>query len=385
MEQVIKLFIALIRSEICQLPPDREAFSRLTHEQFGQLYMVAVNHDLTHVVAMALKRQGLLGNDQISSKYLKNIYHVLMRHEHMNYELNQIRELFEKEKIPYVPLKGSVIKKLYPEEWMRTSCDIDILVPLGELERAKKILMEQKGYVLGQYKYHDISLYAPSGILLELHFKILENQKNMDRTLEKVWEYVRPVKEQDYCQSMIPEYLLFHSYAHMLYHFLNGGCGVRFVVDIWLMEHKMSYDERTFQKLCKESKIGTFVQYVRKLSRVWFEEEEHDTVTRRMESYIMTGGVFGNNETKVTARKTRMKGKYTYLFKRIFIPYGEFLSSYPKLEKYPFLYPYYTVHRWFKMFNKQTARDAIQEIKISNAVRQEDVDELEYLFRELKI
>ena len=34
----------------------------------------------------------------------------------------------KKVQIPFLPLKGSVIRQYYPEPWMRTSCDIDILV-----------------------------------------------------------------------------------------------------------------------------------------------------------------------------------------------------------------------------------------------------------------
>ena len=28
-------------------------------------------------------------------------------------------------------------------------------------------------------------------------------------------------------------------FAHMLYHFISGGCGIRPLMDIWIAEHKM--------------------------------------------------------------------------------------------------------------------------------------------------
>ena len=41
----------------------------------------------------------------------------------------------EKAQIPFVPLKGSVIRKYYPEAWMRTSSDIDVLVHKEDVEK----------------------------------------------------------------------------------------------------------------------------------------------------------------------------------------------------------------------------------------------------------
>ena len=58
------------------------------------------------------------------------------------YQMIQNETLFEKAKnvlnsaqIPFVPLKGSVIKNLYPDKWMRSSCDTDILVHENDLEK----------------------------------------------------------------------------------------------------------------------------------------------------------------------------------------------------------------------------------------------------------
>ena len=373
----------MVKSEICKTPLSPEIIKEITPEVLEELYIVARNHDLVHLVAVSLKRNKLLKNDKISKKYMKYLHSVLMRYETIQYEQKQIYKVFEKEKIIFVPLKGSVIRNYYKDPWMRTSCDIDILVPQHELERAKEALVSSLGYAVGRYRYHDVSLYSPSGILLELHFKILENEKNIDKNLEKVWGYVHPLKEGSYQYVMTPEYLIFHSFAHMVYHFINGGIGVRYVVDAWLLDNRLEHDEEVLNKLCKECGIDYFAKCIKKLSKVWFENEQHNRLTKQLQAYIITGGVLGNSETKVMARKTKTKGQVRYLVQRIFIPYKDFCASFPKLEKYPFLYPYYTVKRWFKIFNKQIAKNAVQEIKINRNMLQEDVDDLQRMFKEL--
>ena len=385
MEQVIKIFIALVRSEILEEPLDPKILKKITPETLEELYMVSKNHDLAHVVAVALKKHGLMKHDKFSKKYVKQMHAALMRYESIKHEQNQIYQVFEKEGITFVPLKGSVIRKYYPDRWMRTSTDIDILVKEKELEKAKAALKKKLEYAEGRQRYHDVSMYAPSGVLLELHFQITENMKNIDKSLKKVWNYVKPMEEGRYRSVMTPEYLLFHSYAHMVYHFVNGGCGVRFVVDSWILEHSLTYDEAVFWKLCKESKIDTFVESVRKLARIWFADEKHNDMSKKMQTYIITGGVFGTMETKVMARKTQTAGHYRYLLTRVFIPYQEFCSSYPILEKMPWLYPYYAVKRLFKIFNKQIARNAVQEIQMNKNIQQNDIDQLKQLFKELKL
>lgn len=385
MEQVIKIFIALVRSEILEVPVEPKILNKITPEIMEELYMVSKNHDLAHVVAVALKKHGLIKHDKLSRRYVKQMHAALMRYEAIKHEQNQIYQVFEKEGIDFVPLKGSVIRKYYPDRWMRTSTDIDILVREKELEKAKKALISNLDYAEGRYRYHDVSLYSKSGVLLELHFQITENMKNIDKNLKKVWDYVNPIEEGRCRQVMTPEYLLFHSYAHMIYHFVKGGCGVRFVVDSWLLEHVLDYDEDVFQKLCKESRINTFVESVRKLGQVWFEDAEHDNLSEKMQTYIITGGVFGTVESKVMARKTQTSGRYRYLLKRVFIPYKDFCASYPILEKLPWLYPYFAVKRLFKIFDKRIAKNAVQEIHMNKNVLQEDVDELKGLFRDLKL
>lgn len=385
MEQVIRVFIALVRSEICGTALEPEVIRMITPKMLEQLYIVSRNHDMIHVVAVALKKHKLLSNDRLTQKYTQFMYMALMRYEAMKHEEEQIAKVFEQEGIVFVPLKGSVIRRYYPSAWMRTSSDIDILIHEEDLKRAKNALVKHLNYAEGRHKYHDFSLYSPNGILLELHFRIVENEEDLDKNLKKVWDYVRPVEEGGCRYEMTPEYLMFHAFAHMVYHFRYGGCGVRFVTDIWLLDKKLSYDENILQKLCKESKIGHFVKCVRKLSKVWFEEENYDSTCRRMEFYIITGGVFGSTESKITARKIQTKGNLKYFFQRVFIPYKEFCASYPRLEKMPFLYPYYTVKRWLKIFNKQIARNAVREITINRKIGQDDVDELKRLFKELKV
>lgn len=385
MEQITKIFIALVRSEICQSPLESEVLSAITPDMIKSLYVLAKSHDMVYLVAVALKKQKLLGEDELSQLFSRHIYATLLRYESIKSEQNQIYQVFEKEGIVFVPLKGAVIRAYYPEPWIRTSCDIDILVREEDLERAKEALVSSLGYTVGKYNYHDISMYTTANVHVELHFKILENEEQIDPLLEKVWDYVGPVAPGRSQYAMTPEYLIFHVMAHMCYHFINGGCGVRFVMDMWLLKNNLPYKEDILLQLCQLCGLDTFASAVGKLSGVWFGEDEHDAITKNMEQYIVHSGIFGTSETKVMARKTKTDGRGKYLLGRIFMPYKEARASYPKLEKYPFLYPYYVVVRWFKIFDRTVARQAMNEVKLNKDMETEQVAQLKELFTNLKL
>ena len=383
MEQIVNIFLALMKSAILDTPLSKEVSQKIDADVMVQLYKIASKQDQTHMVALALKKNNLLGSDEVSALFARSLRLSLFRHEALKHTQNQICEVFEEEGIAYVPLKGAVICDLYPEAWMRTSVDIDILVREEDVERAKDILVSKLNYRVCKENYHDIAMLSPHNHVLELHFKILENVEKMDRMLVKVWDYLQPVEEGKCRYEMTNEYLIFHSYAHMLYHFINGGCGMRYVIDIWILEQKLSFDSAKLNEILEVCEMNAFVSYVRKLARVWFEGEMHDEETSRMQKYIMEAGLFGDTESKVKARKTKTEHKGKYLLQRIFIPYKEFCASYPIVEKHPMLYPVYTVKRWFKIFDSRKAEQVIQEIKLNQDMNQDSIKELRELFQKL--
>lgn len=399
MEQAIQVFINLIRSALTGQALSSETIQKITPEVLPQLYQIAAKQDQVHMVAYALKKHGLLGEDKVSTGLASNLRFTLYRHETLMHAQSEIYQVLEEAGVDYVPLKGAVIRDLYPEAWMRTSSDVDILVREESLDQAKDALVSKLGYKVIKNNYHDIAMLSPQNMLLELHFKISENEEKMDRMLEKVWEYVSPAEANLHCvetdsrcletgshrMEMTNEYLLFHSYAHMLYHFINGGCGMRYVIDIWILEQKLEYDAAKLEKLLEVCGMCAFASYTRKLARVWFEGESHDHETALMEMYIIEAGLFGDVRSKVKARKVKTEGKGEYLFQRVFIPYREFCSSYPILSKYPILYPYYTVKRWFKIFDRQKAEQAVYEIQLNQEMKQESIKKLRELFGKLEL
>ncbi len=156
MEKIIPAMMDLIAYEVCGKDIDSSQYI-LTDEEFAKLYKLAKSHDLAHLVGDALIKNDLIGDGEIKAKFQKRIMLAVYRYEKINYELGRLRETLNEAKIPFIPLKGSVLRRYYPEPWMRTSCDIDVLVNESDLERAISALTSAAGYKNRFKKAHTMS------------------------------------------------------------------------------------------------------------------------------------------------------------------------------------------------------------------------------------
>ena len=376
------LLFEIIRSVVCG--GEAPELSALGATELKALYELARAQDMAHIVGFALEGVELPAEcGEAKKAFAKQYMMAIYRYQHLTYEYKRICRALEQNKIKYIPLKGSVIRAHYPKSWMRTSCDIDILVPECELDRARDALVAELKYTSeGARAYHDISLYAPSGVHLELHFNIRENTEPMDGVLELVWEHSRLVDgECGYRQT--DEFLMFHQIAHAAYHFTRGGCGLRPMLDIWLLRRSLSLDGEALEALLAPAGLSLFGQAVFALSDVWYSGAPHSELTRQMEDYILGAGIYGSTENRVAMASGLKHSRVKYMLRRIFMPYRELKTYYKVLEKHPILFPFCEVHRWFAILFSKRRKRALNELKHSASLSAEKKDKVQYLVENL--
>lgn len=114
MERTIRVMMDLIASEVCGKEIDKSQHT-LTDEELVKLYKLAKSHDLAHLVGDALIKNDLIGDGEIKAKFQKQMMIAVYRYEKINYELGRLRKVLNEAKIPFIPLKGSVLRKYYPD------------------------------------------------------------------------------------------------------------------------------------------------------------------------------------------------------------------------------------------------------------------------------
>ena len=408
MDKICRAMMNLIGSEICGNAVCADEIKALSDDELKALYKLSKSHDLAHLVGNALIKNSLLDEEnpngdenhdgdktqgaenhsgvirsEIKQKFEKQILTAIYRYENINSELETLKTAFEEEKIPFIPLKGSVIRQYYPEPWLRTSCDIDILVHEEDIERAIAFLTNKNGYTLEKKAYHDYSLFSPAGVHLELHFNLKETRDKIDKLLVKAWEYAYRRDENSYEYLFTNEFFIYHQLAHASYHFVGGGCGIRPFIDVFLLEKHLKYDKNKLDELLTEGGIKIFSDDFYHLSKVGFAGEKHSEITEKMEIFLLSGGVYGNAENKTASEQSRNKGKAGNIFKRIWMPYDHLIILYPDLKGKRILQPFYEIKRWCKLFKKDIFKKSMRELKTNTSMSQEKVDETKAMLKDL--
>lgn len=386
MDSIAQAMLDCIKGEICgrEEPGGGLAIPEISARFLSELYKLSKAHDAAHLVGDALSKNGLLTDlpdglgeherieiEAIKAKFEKQVFMAIYRYENLNYELERVKQTLNEMKIPFLPLKGSVIRHFYPEPWMRTSCDIDILIKESDADQASKLLAERLQYAIKGRGSHDISLFSPSGIHSELHFKLLDLDFKQVQALGDIWNggEIVPVSASEYRMSN-ELFLLYHIY-HMAKHFVYGGCGIKPFIDLWVIRNKIGYDEEKAEKLLQDSDLLLFYNHANDLRNVWFEAKPHNAVTQEMENYILQGGVYGSLEQKLAMSQNKKGGKLGHLFSKIFLSYKAMEVYDPSLKKYPIFFPFYQVRRWFRIIFCGGRRNAMNEIRINQNLSEE--------------
>ncbi len=373
MEQVAKVMMYIIRCAIQEKPLDKDIKSFMTEDFLHKIYNVSVSHDMAHLIGSTLEKYELLPEGKYAEMFREQEITAVYRYERLNFEYNQICEIFEKSKIDFMPLKGAVLRQLYPEPWMRTSCDIDILVHRKDLKRAQSVLEKELQYTKENEGTHDIKLRSLNDVSLELHYDLVEDNraKNSHTVLKNIWKYSQVKENCEYFHIMNKDMFYFYHIAHIAKHFEVGGCGIRPLLDLWLMDNNADYRNYPSEKLLKQGGLLRFSYALRSLSEVWFSEKEHDDTTLKMQAYILQGGVYGTEENHILMRNYKAGGRIRYMLSRIFVPYVNLKYEFVILQKYRFLTPVFEVYRWFSFLFKGSKKQKIERLNSINHVPEE--------------
>ena len=367
----VELLMSFMKSALLGAPAPS-----LTEEEAKSLFRLASRHDLTHIVGSVIGKNNLLPKGNVRTYYEKAAFSALYRYQRIATDLDLLCRIFEEAAIPFMPLKGSVIRAHYPEPWMRTSCDIDVLVHEEHLPAAESLLLA-KGFRKDEDGSHDISFFSPQGTHIELHFRLIEDYiaVGIDLPLADPWAYATPVEVGAYRYMMTDAMFYYYHIAHMAKHYLHGGCGIRPFIDLYFLSHGYAFDKDARTALLAMGGLEAFASAAEKLTAVWLLEDTPDAVCEKMEQFLLSGGVYGSKENRITVGQVKRGGKLRYALSRIFLPYEILKVQYPVLQKHKWLLPVCEVRRLGKLIFLGGLRRSKEELRMNQSVSKEAKEE----------
>ena len=345
------ILFSLLRTAVSTETVDGWNSADLTKDTLTDVYALAKSHDMDHLVGHALSHIGWSQDGEFSQTLHKRTMQAVFRCARQQDEFERMSRQLEDARIPYVPLKGMVIRDWYPEPWMRTSTDIDILVRKEDLAEAIRVLTEKLGCQHHGTAFHDASLFSPSGVHIELHYELADATapENLRKTLLDVWDHVSPKAGSAYCYSMDADWFYLYHIFHMTKHLYTGGCGIKPFLDLWIMNRGNGYCAKCCQGILDNCGLLTVALAAEKLAEIWFGDGQMDALSRRLADFVLDGGVHGTVDGNVAVAQARRGGMFRSLWQKVFLPYDVIKELYPVLCTHKWLLPICQVLRWFKL------------------------------------
>jgi len=386
MDRIVRALTELIRCEIEGTPAEAGLLEGFTHEDWEALYTLANRHDLAHLPGDILVREKLLPPEEkaLSDRFGKVAFTALFRAQRLTAELLELRRVLSEAGIPFIPLKGSVLRPLYPAAWMRTSADIDVLVHEEDLDKTLEVLTRELSYEFDSKCDHHVGGFGKAKVHLEVHMRLVSraSMPRCEELLSYAWDYAFPTGEGSEWQFSDGFFYYFFM-AHAAKHFIHGGCGMRPFIDLWIMRRTLPENGEKRKELLKKGNMEVFAHEAETLSRVWFEGGEPTDFTSTYEQYLLSGGTYGTASQYAAMGIAQTGNKWKYMWSRIWLPRTSLATLYPVVRKHPILIPFCQAARWFaRLFDggvSRGSRELLMDAGISDTDRAKAMALLERL------
>ena len=298
--------------------------------------------------------------------FLQKLWQRYLRHtlqsERQMAAVNQVLHLFAENGIDCLPLKGCVMKSLYPSGELRVMGDADILIRQEQYDRIRP-LVEEMGFRQVRESLYDYE-WQREDLYLEPHKSLISPaEKDLYALLGTGWE--KAVCEEGNRYVLSPEDTFLFLFAHMTKHYRNCGIGSRHMVDLYVYRRaNPGMDENYLETAMEKLGLLEFYRNILRLLDCWFSDGPEDSVVTFITEYVFSGGSFGLQEYGVhteAARKSggadRVRGsRRKTLLRTVFPDRRTMAKHYRILEKLPALLPILWVYRWFEVLLRRPER-----------------------------
>lgn len=187
----------------------------------------------------------------VKDHYKRNIFKML----HLSAEMERVSKLFSEEHIRVLFLKGPVLAEaLYGDISLRTSRDLDILIPIDRVEQAERLLLKD-GYIkdyeidtiFNDWKWrhrHVTYVHPEKKIMVEVHWR-LNTGPAKEPSFNELWERKAQSKLTSHPVYFLSnEDLLFFLNVHGSHH---GWSRLRWILDM----HQLLKKELDWKYACR--------------------------------------------------------------------------------------------------------------------------------------
>ena len=242
----------LITCALHNQAPDKD---KVCGMDLAALYRYARRHTLAAITYDALELLGgstgdgllALAKDNtvvsVLTKWKETRDKALRKNLMLDAARKKLFQYMDAEHIWYMPLKGAILKDLYPRQEMRQMADNDILFD-AEYEAAVKDYFVREGYEVISYAKGNHDVYEKEPVYnFEMHTSLFGEAHN------EVWaEYYKDIQsklkksDEHFLYSFTDEDFYIYFIVHAFKHFDGCGTGIRYFVDSYVYRNAKNLD-----------------------------------------------------------------------------------------------------------------------------------------------
>ncbi len=338
-----------------------------SHLSFDQVFQHGKEHEIANIAFYSIDKLKIKPTPKLYKSWENVRDMAVVRDMTQEFAREEILAEFKRENIRCMEVQGTKTKRLYPKPEYRTMSDIDFIVDKENLQKGKSIL-RFLGYRCMDHGC-EVDGYREPNIFIELHSDFFDEQSLYYQYLNQPFDHGIGGEET----FLVDDYTFYmYSVLHIIKHYYNSGCGIRRVLDLYLLNQKYKDQIDYFYRKSelKESQISDTISLFMKLADYWFGDGDFEDELSDVITFIKTAGVHGTIRHHICNRmwkdikeneKTK-KVKYVYLLRRLFPGTDIMYQYFPVLKKCIILMPFCWVLRWINRI-KNNKRNVIIELK----------------------
>ncbi len=325
----------------CAVSGESAEKARAEKMDLRAVYREAERHTLTAVAAYALAGAGVR-----NPAFLWARERAARKTALMDREQARITERLEAAGIRYMPMKGAVLKDLYPARGIREMADRDIFIDEARAADVRRI-MEELGYKTDTFdeEYHDCYRKGTE-CTFEMHRHLMGPMSG-----KAMYAYYLKAEKalagdgEDTCACRLGDgdfylFLVAHEYRH----YAGEGTGLRSLLDTYVALTRLKPDLKAVRAEARKLGIAEFEELNRSLALHLFGGGTLTEAERSLLDYLADCGTYGKEEN-FAKNLLAQEGRRGYFRSRLTLPYARMLEMYPALRRHPAAYPFCWTHR----------------------------------------
>lgn len=345
--QMNKTSEVLIYLASCMVNQEEADPQIIASADLSELYALADAHRLTALIAFALEAAGVRDD-----RFLLEKSRAVSSEVNFDRERARILKEFEEKQIWYMPLKGIILKRLYPHTGMRQMSDNDILFDAEKAEDVREI-MASFGYGTEIYDEGHRDDYRKLPMFhFEMH-RVLFDEKTLPQSLYRYYRDVKKLLIKDsgnkFGYHLSDEDFYLYMIAHEYKHFAWGGTGLRSLLDtcVYLKKYSETLDWDYITAESEKLGIAEFEKKNRSLALRVFHAGGMQKLSEKeteLLDYFIESEAYGSTPHAIR-NYSRHVGMFRYMMRRAFLPMEAVEKYYPFFYRHKLLLPILPIYR----------------------------------------